>query len=90
VNLDACGAPRRCQVVGVVDEEVRRAGAAVVARHDSEVDLNAVAGGEAVAASCIRADGEAESLVVPHRSIEVMDGEDGCYPLHGAHGVSLA
>jgi hypothetical protein len=27
---------------------------------------------------------------VPHRSIEVMDGEDGCYPLHGAHGVSLA
>lgn len=51
VHLHAGGAPLRCQVVGIVDEEVRRAGAAVVAGHDTEVELDAVAGGEAVAAS---------------------------------------
>jgi hypothetical protein len=38
------------------------------------VDLYAVPRGEAVAASCVSTDGEAESLVVLHRRIEVMDG----------------
>jgi folate-dependent tRNA-U54 methylase TrmFO/GidA len=76
VKLDACGAPRHCQVVGVVNEEVRSASAAVVVGHDTNVDLHAVPRGEAVATSRVGTDGEAESLVVLHRRIEVMHGED--------------
>ena len=67
--------PRRCQVVGVVDKELRPAGAAVAAGHHPKVDLDAVPGGEAVAASSVCTDGEAESLVMRHRRVEVMDGK---------------
>jgi hypothetical protein len=51
--------------------------AAVVVGHDTKVDLNAVPRGEAVAAPYVCTDGEAESLVVLHRRIEVMDGKIG-------------
>jgi hypothetical protein len=72
---------------GVVNEEVRSASAVVVVGHDTQVDLNAVPRGEAVAASCVGTDGEAESLVVLPRRIEVIDGKDRRYAFHG---VSLA
>ena len=49
--------------------------------------INAAAGGEAVAASRVCADGEAESVVMPHRHIEVVDGKDRRYAFHG---ISLA
>jgi hypothetical protein len=73
--------------VGVVNEEVRRASAVVVVGYDTKVDLYAASRGEAVAASCVWTDGKAESLVVLHRRIEVMDGEDR---RDAFHGVSLA
>ena len=87
MKLDACGARRRCQVVGIVNEQVRSASAAVVVGHDTKVDLYAVPRGEAVAACFMRTDGEAESLVVLHRRTEVVDGKDRRYAFRG---VSLA
>jgi hypothetical protein len=41
------------------------------------VNLPAVPGGEAIAAARIGADGEADSLVVLHRRIEVPDAKIG-------------
>ena len=73
--------------VGVVNEEVRRASVVVVVGYDTKVDLYAASRGEAVAASCVWTDGKAESLVVLHRRIEVMDGEDR---RDAFHGVSFA
>src|SRR6266536_3385197 len=40
VHLDTCGAPRRRQGVGVINEEVRRADAAVLVGDHTKVDLN--------------------------------------------------
>jgi len=82
--------PRRCQIVGVAGEQVRRAGAAVAAGHHPKVDLDAVPRGEAVATSWVRTDDEAEPPAVRHRRAEVTDGKDRRYPLPAAHGESLA
>lgn len=52
--------------------------------HDTEVDLDAVPGGEAVAACGLRANTEAEPLIVRQSHLEITGGEDGRDTFHAA------
>src|ERR1017187_8763332 len=54
------------------------------------MNLDALPGGIAVAAAFVRPGDEAQSLIVRHGGVEVMDGEDRRDPLQGAHGASFA
>jgi len=89
VDSDTGRAPLGGQRVGVIDPKVcRRLHYRPAGTWHAQMDLNAVAGGKAVAPSLVQSSLEAEQLVVGQRCINVGDGKDGRNSPRASHGAT--
>jgi hypothetical protein len=77
VDLDPSSEPAGGKLVGVLDEEVRPTGPVMLGGYDAQVDLDAIARGEAVATARIRSGGESKPVIMRQRPIEVATSKIG-------------
>src|ERR1700676_1687271 len=89
MDFHTCGAPCHGELVCVLNPEVGRACPTTLDGHRTEMNLDPVTSGIAVPATFVCSRSEAQSLIVRHRGVEVMDWENRRNPLQGAHGIAL-
>ena len=91
-GTDICSdrSPRLCQLIGVVDPEVRRTRPSPrIGGHQPQMDLNTVTGDEAVATFVVLSRCEAKTSVVFKGEAHVADGKNRRDPLEGSHSKGI-